>query len=45
MKHMLARVTLGEAVQGNSVKVVAVEMLVSTSFLTATTLAELLSGV
>ena len=45
MKHMLAKVTLGEAVQGNSVKVVTVEMLVPTSFLTATTLAELLSGV
>ena len=45
MKHMLARVTLGEAVQGNSVRIVAVEMLVPTSFLTATTLTELLSGV
>ncbi len=45
MKHMLARVTLAEAVQGNSVKAVVVEMLVPTIFLTATTLAELLSGV
>ena len=45
MKHMLAKVMLAEALQGNSVEVVAVEMLVPTSFLTATTLAELLSGV